>query len=547
MNRTGSPPVAALALGLVLGGLPFAQSNLIPGTDVALGKMDTISALGRTGTFPNGMNGVALSTTSCNKGTVKVPWEAAMEEDHPFIAFLVARESDGRLTQASDRSYVKHGFFALTDNFCDVCTEGPFGGGDVLGIGCSDTYSTSNNGDQYWLGPPDEINPWLGEWEHVCSHFDQGEPAVAAPLDCDGNRSLSTAMASALNPVGHRMNVSDQEFQTPGTWYYQGYYVIRGEPEGARENNWGTRLFTPTWSGSKWNLLSTTGFANGSILNRWSGAVVTSAKNGNDDGRIYVATKVTGPVGGFYHYEYALQNRDNFRGAGDVSIPLCPGARVKDVGFSDVDDDPSNDWIAAVRSGSIDLDVNDNPVRWNTFYNFWFDSDAAPVPGFVNVLEFDAGAGLAALDVATGTPTGLYNVYLGDGCTSGGPFPTLYANGQATLGNPGFALESAGNQAGQLHLVVASAIDGAVSLGSTCYQWFGGSLGAGAFLFATTVSDGSGIAHYGAPIPSDPSYEGLSINFQGAGLNPAGGPIGGLFELTNGLKVRLGNSLPGCP
>ena len=26
-----------------------------------------------------------------------------------------------------------------------------------------------------------------------------------------------------------------------------------------RESNWGTRLFTPTWSGTKWNLISTIG------------------------------------------------------------------------------------------------------------------------------------------------------------------------------------------------------------------------------------------------------------------------------------------------
>src|SRR5262245_11212086 len=104
MFRTGSIP-AALALAFAAG-LSHAQSNLIPGTDVSLGKMDTISALGRTGTFPDGLNGVALATTSCNKGTVKVPWEAAMLEDHPFISFLVARESNGRLQQISDWSYV---------------------------------------------------------------------------------------------------------------------------------------------------------------------------------------------------------------------------------------------------------------------------------------------------------------------------------------------------------------------------------------------------------------------------------------------------------
>ena len=43
---------------------------------------------------------------------VDVPWLQAMAEDHPFIAFLLVRESNGRLVQISDHSYVKHGFFA---------------------------------------------------------------------------------------------------------------------------------------------------------------------------------------------------------------------------------------------------------------------------------------------------------------------------------------------------------------------------------------------------------------------------------------------------
>jgi hypothetical protein len=546
MIRTASPGILAPALCLLAGALG-AQSNVIPGTDVSLGKMDGISAMGRTGVFPNGMNGVAIATTSCNKGTVKVPWEAAMLENHPFIAFLIVRETDGRLTQVSDHSYVKHGFFALTSDFCDTCQEGPFGGGDVLGLGCSDTYSVNNNGDQYWLAPPSEIDPWLGDWEHTCSHFDMGEPAVSPPFDCDGNRSLSTSMASALNPVGHRMNVSDQEFLVDGTWHYQGYYVIRGEPVADRENNWGSRAFTPTWSGLKWNTPSAPGFQNGSVLNRWSGALVRSNGNGGDDGRIYVAVKVTGPVEGMYHYEYAVQNRDNLRGAGDLSLPICAGARIENFGFSDVDGDAGNQWTAAVNGASLDVAVNGNPVRWNTIYNFWFDSDAAPDASPLTVAQHDAGAGAASIDVDTLTPTALHNVYLGDGCASDAGFPSLYANGAATLGNLGFELGSSGNEPSQPHVLVLSGTPGSTPLGGGCTQWFGGALGAGAYQLAATLSDAGGVATYPAPIPAAPAFEGVDIYLQAAALNPAGGPFAGTFELTSGLQVRVGDSIPSCP
>ncbi|MEM7305491.1 MAG: hypothetical protein AAF682_02415 [Planctomycetota bacterium] len=535
---------------MAAGGVAFGQSNLIPGTDVSLAKMDTISAMGRTGVFPNGMNGVAMATTSCNKGTVDVPWEAAMLEDHPFIAFVVARETDGRLTQISDYSFVKHGFFALTDSFCDTCQEGPFGGGDFLGLGCSDTYGITNNGDQYWLAPPQEIDPWLGEWDATCSHFDMGEPAVGPPANCDGNRSLSTAMASALNPVGHRVNIPDSAFQEAGDFYYQGYYVVRGEPEDERENNWGTREFNPSWNGAKWNTPSVAGFIEGSVLNRWSGATVNSVKNGNSDGRIFVAVKVTGPVGGMYRYEYAVQNRDNFRGAGDISIPICSGATIENFGFSDVDTNAGNDWTATVNGASLDISVGSNPVRWNSFYNFWFDSDAAPVDGTMGIDQFDAGAGLGTLNLTTSTPQGLYNIYLGDGCSNGAGFPSLFATGspaQATLGNPSFGIRSTGNQPSQPHLLVVGVNSGAIALGGGCTQWFSGTLGAGAFLIGSTTSNGSGVADYPLPIPSTPSFEGTSVALQAAGLNPGGGPIVGLFDLTNGLEVRIGDAVTPCP
>jgi hypothetical protein len=354
-------------------------------------------------------------------------------------------------------------------------------------------------------------------------------------------------MASALNPVGHRINISDQQFLTPGTWYYQAYYVIRGEPGDDRENNWGTRRFTPSWNGAKWSTTSIPGFQNGSVLERWAGAMVKNNGNGDDDGRLYVAVKVTGPDEGLYHYEYAFQNRDNHRGGGDVSIPICAGARIENIGFSDVDHDAGNEWTASIGGASLDFAVNGNPLRWNTIYNVWFDSDAAPATADVTIQQFDAGPGLASIDVESLAPTALSNPYLGDGCSLGADFPSLYANGQATLGSSSFALGSAGNQPAQPHLLVASTTPGAVSLGGGCTQWFGGALGSSAFLVAATTTDGVGVATYPVPISSDPSWEGLDIYLQAASLNPGGGPLVGLFDLSSGLQVRVGSSIPRCP
>jgi hypothetical protein len=156
---------------LAAGAALSAQANTDPQIDLKLAAIDDLRALGREGAFPNGINGCAFATTACNEGTRQISWQQAMDPDHPFITFLLAREHEGRFEQISDRSYVKHGFFALSSSFCGSCQGTD---GTVLGLGCSDTYSVGNNGDNFWLGPPDEIDPWRGEWDPVCSHFDRG-------------------------------------------------------------------------------------------------------------------------------------------------------------------------------------------------------------------------------------------------------------------------------------------------------------------------------------------------------------------------------------
>src|SRR5262245_39778279 len=102
---------AALMM-VAAGGAAHAQSNVVPGQDVQLALMSSLRSLGRVGTYPDGVTGLAISTTACNPGTVKIPWFAPegnpMDARHPFICPLLARELNGRFEQISDRSYVKH-------------------------------------------------------------------------------------------------------------------------------------------------------------------------------------------------------------------------------------------------------------------------------------------------------------------------------------------------------------------------------------------------------------------------------------------------------
>ena len=61
----------------------------------------------------------------------------------------------------------------------------------------------------------------------------------------------------------------------------------------------------------------------------WPGATIkTIEPEPGVDGRAFLAYKVTGPVAGLYHYEYAIYNLNLDRGIQSFSVPrlLLPGA-----------------------------------------------------------------------------------------------------------------------------------------------------------------------------------------------------------------------------
>ncbi len=429
---------AALALSSLALSLQ-AQSNTIPGTDVSLGILGPMKYWGRSGTFPNGVNGFSMETTSCNLGTVNVPWQAPMASNHPTISFVIVRANAGRLEQISDYSFLKHGFFALSNSQCTPC-QNP-SGGSFLGVGCSDTYGVNNNGDNYYLAPAEEIDPWLNVWTPQCSHFDKGEPAASPPQDCDGQRSLTSGQASALGPVSHRVRLKDGDINAAGyTFWYQAQYNIRGEPELSRTNNLGSRQVNFAWNGSTWTPTVSGSLLAGSVLQRWTGATVSSSTNGSDDGRLYVAVKVT-PAGPDFHYEYAVHNRDNRRGVGALRIPIPAGATVSNFGFRDVDDDAGNQWSLNVTPTEIVVSTPNNPLRWNSIYNVWFDCDVPSGPGTVSLDQFQSGAGAPTVGVVSVVPTNSSCPQASSYCTaktsSLGCVPSIGSSGVASLSLPG--------------------------------------------------------------------------------------------------------------
>ena len=519
----------------------LAQSNAIPGTDVNIYGLHTATFSGREGpAYPNGTAGLIIGHRMGNCGSVPIPWDgvagSTMQDQSIMIAFMLTRvdAGDGRIVQVNRNSFCKHSrvAFNLGNSICGSCQNGSFG---FFHVNCYDAYGTSFNGNQYNLGPTSEIDPWLGTWEPRGSYFDIGDPGQPGfPLPADSVQSMTT---SGFGSVKNRMECPEQELIQPGSFFAQNQVVVKGEPLANRANNLVTRGMSISWNGTAWTHALTASEVQSTVLDRWPGASVAMAGNGSDDGRFAVAVKVTGPVNGLWHYEYAVHNIDNARGGGSLRIAMCPTARVENIGFRDPDQNGANDWSSSRTATSLEFTAPlDNPMNWNHIYNFWFDCDAAPGSGDVHIDAARLGAGAITVDIATTVPVLLGTEYLGDGC--GAPTePAIYANGAPSSPNPGYAI-IAQLDPFAVGVLGFSSTDVNLPLGNGCTAYIDSQLLATAALFA----DGAGMAGFSLAIP--PGLVPIDFTCQAFEL-VTGGPVLGFLEASNGLKIRAAGT--GCP
>lgn len=375
---------------------PPYQSRFAGGVlDVSLGVLEDIQQVAHAGTFPNGAVAISMATTSCNVGSVDVPWLAAMEERHPVIHMALYRLLDGRFEQIGV-SWLKHGFYALSNSDCTPC-QNP-SDGSFLGIGCSDTYDIFNNASRNDLGPRSEVNAFTGTWECTGSHFAGGQP------DC-----IRRHGSTGHGPLDHRLAVADADLANPGaTYFYEAYYVVQGDQKPA--NNWGYRRCTMSWNGSAWSF-STPGsnpLVEGPALAAWGGAS-TAVDGAAGDGQVLLAVQTTDLGGGTWRYEYALLNMSSDRQIRSFSLPVLGVPNISNIGFHDNDSDPANDWQVSADSDSITWQTetfaqnpNAHALVFGYQYNFRLDADAAP--GSLNAALglFKPGAGSDVIAVSTG-------------------------------------------------------------------------------------------------------------------------------------------------
>ena len=395
--------------------------NSVPGPDVIVGDLPSLQQFGSAGT----QVGLGVATTSCNNGTVDLNWFALPNTDHPVIPQNLYRMSGGatnddRFEQVG-QSWLKHAFTALTENACGFGCNGT--GGSHLGVGCSDPYGASLNASQSGLGSRAFVNPFTGAY-----------PSTARDHTGHAHDGTSHRILVEANDLDTTMN--------PGATYYaEAQYVTPHEYAWCQSNPTQCNMYNNA-SYRRFNVSGTTSFTFSAVgstvrttpaINAWTGATINTIEpEPGVDGRAFLAYKVTGPVAGVWHYEYAINNQNLDRGIQSFSLPLGCGVAVSNVGFHAPLNPPAfaNDgtlnsagysnaaWTQNQSTSALSWssetfaqNQNANALRWGTLYNFRFDSTSPPQTANATIGFFKNGTPITvaiqgpSTDPCSSTPT----------------------------------------------------------------------------------------------------------------------------------------------
>lgn len=382
-----------------------------PGSpDVAVGDLTGDASGGNPQSYgvSSGVAAYAVGTTSCNVGTMPLEWLDNVASRHPVISQNLFRYSvvdgSGRFEQIG-QSWLKHGFCALQQSLCQSCS--PYGNCccDHLGIGCSDPYTASRNGQFGNLGPKSQVNAATGTFPEP-----HGSPS--------GVSTIRGRLQANTNDVNPTLN--------PGALYYvEGMYVAQDDATaGLDTNNASYRRvqfanngnFTMSWVSGN----STVRFNPG--INAWranDASVTLTDIDIPGDGRMTLGYRVTDLGGGMWHYEYALFNMNSDRSGQFFSVPAPECVGLTNIGFHDVfyhSGEPydGTDWPATVLTDQIiwattqtyAQNQNANALRFGTLYNFRFDAATPPTTGNIKIGLFKPGSP-SLMTVVASVPSGL--------------------------------------------------------------------------------------------------------------------------------------------
>lgn len=347
------------------------------GPDVIVGDMPNLATYSGTSAFP-GEVAFSVATTSCNIGDERLDWFSNTNR-HPVISQNIYRIKDGRLEQLG-QSWLKHGFFALSENLCGGCQPT---GGNQLGIGCSDPYGAGLNGSQGGLGPKSEVNAATGFFPYPPRRL---------------TSSQISSLGGSSNGFAGRIRIQDADLNpalNPGARYYiESQYVTPDDcAAGNNANSVSYReVFVDTNPGpfdldTRFN---TPTVRMQPVINAWKANnpdVQTMVVDIPGDGRVIVGMLTTESGNGF-HTEIAIQNQTSDRCISSLDVD-CGSGSISGPGFNDVDYQfepyTDTDWPSSINGSDIGWatqtfaqNSNANAIRWGTVYSFWFDSDARP-------------------------------------------------------------------------------------------------------------------------------------------------------------------------
>ncbi|MEZ4654693.1 MAG: FlgD immunoglobulin-like domain containing protein [Candidatus Eisenbacteria bacterium] len=350
----------------------FVPHVAVAAVDIAIGDLSGITTVAHDGTYPGGAAAFSMPSVACNVGTEPIPYRAPMDEAHPVLVMQLYRQLDGRFEQVGV-SDARHEYFALSSSACAACRNPT--DGTTLGVDCSTTSGTGINADRNLLGPRAEVDPYVGRWNCLGSHFAGGEP------DCVRRHD-----GSNHGPLDHRLVARDEDLGLSGAeYYYEMYFVTEGDVD--KLNNLGSRPCTMFWTGSAWVVQTPSAqtMQSGPALARWGGTQAWATVPA--DGSVLLASKAIDLGNGRNRFEYALFNLDSNRRIGRLSIPVG-STDVQAIGFHDPDDDAANDWTVTLTDGVLtwetdpaDVDPNGPGLLYGVQYNFWFEADVVPAQG----------------------------------------------------------------------------------------------------------------------------------------------------------------------
>jgi hypothetical protein len=395
------------------------SGNFNPGPDAIAGEMADLIMWGSAGS----QRGLATGITTCNAGNAFIDFFAMPNTHHPVAAQNLYRMSSGagnndRFEQIG-QSWVKHTFGAKQANSCFLCQPG--GNFTHLGVGCSDTYASFQSTNQPDLGSRAWINPFTGIFPTTARNHTGHAETDMSHLTLVESDDLNEAMNPGATYYAELLYVTPDEYAWCQT--HPGECNMYNNASYQQYSVFGTSVFSFSPVGSAMRMTP--------AINAWTGATINPIEpEPGIDGRAFIAWKVTGPVAGVWHYEYALYNMNLDRAIQSFSVPLGGLITVSNLGFHAPLNHPGfpNDgtqgdagfsnavWTSSQTATTLSWssetfaqNQNANAIRWGTLYNFRFDSNRPPAAANATIGFFKTGAPVVVAiegpDATNATPT----------------------------------------------------------------------------------------------------------------------------------------------